>query len=155
MKILVCAIALLLMPAVQLGQSLAPEKIEKPGTDIWPTYNGDYSGRRHSSLKLINSSNVNSLSIEWIYRASNYGAAGFGSQIKATPLEVNGVLYFTMPDNVWAVDARSGREIWHFKYPPNEGSHIGQRGVAMLGEDRKSTRLNSSHSGESRMPSSA
>ena len=51
MKIWVCAIALLLMPAVQLGQSLAPEKIEKPGTDSWPTYNGDYSGRRHSSLK--------------------------------------------------------------------------------------------------------
>src|SRR5579871_3402405 len=39
-----------------------------------------------------------------------------------------------MPDNVWAVDARSGREMWHFKYPPNEGGHIGQRGVAMLGD---------------------
>jgi len=38
-----------------------------------------------------------------------------------------------MPDNVWAVDARSGREVWHYKYPPNEGGHIGQRGVAMLG----------------------
>jgi len=134
MKIRACTIALLLMPAVQFGQSLVPEKIEKPGSDSWPTYNGDYSGRRHSQLKQINASNVNSLSIEWIYRASNFGAAGFGSQIKSTPLEVNGVLYFTMPDNVWAVDARSGREIWHFKYPPNEGSHIGQRGVAMLGD---------------------
>ncbi len=73
------------------------------------------------------------LSSAWIYRASNYGAAGFGSVIKSTPIEVKGVLYFTMPDNVWAVDARNGREIWHYKYPPNEGGHIGQRGVAMLG----------------------
>jgi glucose dehydrogenase len=47
---------------------------------------------------------------------------------------VNGILYFTMPGNVWAVDARSGREIWHYKYQQNEGNHIGQRGVAMLGD---------------------
>ena len=98
---------------------------------MWPTYNGDYSGQRHSPLKQINTSNVDYLSMAWIYRATNYGAGGFGSVIKSTPLEVNGVLYFTMPDNVWAVDARSGREMWHFKYPPNEGGHIGQRGVAM------------------------
>ncbi len=112
---------------------MTPEALVKPGIDSWPTYNGDYSGQRHSPLGEINTSNVASLSSAWIYRASNYGAAGFGSVIKSTPIEVKGVLYFTMPDNVWAVDARNGREIWHYKYPPNEGGHIGQRGVAMLG----------------------
>jgi alcohol dehydrogenase (cytochrome c) len=50
--------------------------------------------------------------------------------IKSTPLEVNGVLYFTAPDNVWAVDARFGREIWHYQRP-SEGDHIGHRGLGM------------------------
>jgi len=43
-------------------------------------------------------------------------------------------LYLTMPDNVWAVDARSGHEIWHYKYPDNPGVHIGSRGVGMYGD---------------------
>jgi len=131
-----CAIAfvLLLTPVLLRGQALTPEVLAKPGPNVWPTYNGDYSGQRHSPLKQINTSNVDSLSLAWIYRATGFGPGGFGSVIKSTPLEVNGVLYFTMPDNVWAVDARSGREMWHFKYPPNEGGHIGQRGVAMLGD---------------------
>ena len=134
MRVCVLALLVLLLPVQHFAQGLAPEVIEKPGADAWPTYNGDYSGRRQSPLNQINTSNVGSLFLEWIYRATNFGAAGFGSMIKSTPLEVNGVLYFTMPDNVWAVDARSGREIWHYKYPPNEGSHIGQRGVAMSGD---------------------
>ena len=38
------------------------------------------------------------------------GSGGFGLDIKSTPLLVNGVLYLTAPDNVWAVDPRTGRE---------------------------------------------
>src|SRR5580658_498434 len=89
---------------------LNPAKLGAPPTDTWPTYNGDYSGRRYSTLSKINQSNIDSLSLAWVYRA-NGGASG--SRISATPVEVNGVLYFTMPDNVWAVDARTGREVWH------------------------------------------
>jgi alcohol dehydrogenase (cytochrome c) len=111
MRVWTLTLVLFLAPVVLSGQSLTPQTILNPGTDIWPTYNGDYSGRRHSPLDQINASNVASLTSAWMYRASNYGASGFGSMIKSTPLEVNGVLYFTMPDNVWAVDARNGREI--------------------------------------------
>ena len=131
MKIRMLMALLLLAPAIYNAQQLPPSAILKPAADSWPTYNGDYSGRRNSPLDQINTSNVSSLKTAWVYRATNYGAGGFGSVIKSTPLEVNGVLYFTMPDNVWAVDARNGREVWHFKYPPNQGGHIGQRGVAM------------------------
>ena len=46
---------------------------------------------------------------------------------------VNGILYFTSPNNVWAADARTGRELWHYQYPPNTGSTIGNRGVGMYG----------------------
>jgi len=34
---------------------------------------------------------------------------------------VDGVIYFSTPDNVYAVDARSGHQIWHYTYPPNKG----------------------------------
>ena len=45
------------------------------------------------------------------------------------------MLYFTTPDHVYAVDARTGREIWHYTWTRNRGGiHIGNRGVAMLGD---------------------
>jgi acido-empty-quinoprotein group A len=100
-------------------------------TDSWPMVNGDYSGRRYSPLKKINSDNVNALTLAWMYRATS--ANGGNVQLKATPLQINGVLYFSAPDHAWAVDARTGREIWHFSWPSKGGIHIGNRGVAVSG----------------------
>ena len=57
-------------------------------------------------------------------------AAG-GGTIKASVLEVDGTLYFTMPDNAWAVDARDGRELWHYFWKTQGGTHIGNRGLGM------------------------
>ena len=104
------------------AQGLDPAALLHPATNTWPTYNGDYSGRRFSTLGQINASNISSLTLAWIYSAHQ--------ELKSTPLEVNGILYFTSPDNVWAVDARYGREIWRY-YRKSEGDHIGQRGVGM------------------------
>ena len=89
---------------------LDPAKLLNPGTDSWPTYNGDYSGRRFSTLTKINANNVGALSLAWMYRLNTGGAPAVGSSgtIKATPLQINGVLYFSTPDHVWAVDARTG-----------------------------------------------
>ena len=56
---------------------------------------------------------------------------GAGSTIKSTPLMVNGVLYFTVPDHVWAVDARTGRQLWHYQWQTTGGNHLGNRGVAI------------------------
>ena len=105
------------------AQELDPAALLKPATDTWPTYNGDYSGRRFSPLDQINATNVSSLTLAWVFHPR-------ASTIKATPLEVNGILYFTVPDNVWAVDARYGREIWHY-HRESEGDHIGNRGLGM------------------------
>jgi alcohol dehydrogenase (cytochrome c) len=97
-----------------------------PGPDTWPSYFGDYSGRRFSSLSTINDKNVKHLSLAWM--------AEVGSQIKATPLLVNGVLFFSTPDNAYAYDARTGRELWHYVWTRNRGGiHIGNRGVAIYG----------------------
>jgi alcohol dehydrogenase (cytochrome c) len=109
--------------------SLDPAKVGQPPTDSWTSYHGDYSGRRYSTLNKINTSNINALSLAWVFRANvNQGA------IKASPLVVNGVMYFTAPDHVWAIDARSGREIWHHVWKSQGGIHIGNRGVGILGD---------------------
>ena len=105
------------------GQGLDPGAFLKPPSDTWPTYNGDYSGRRYSTLTQVNKSNVASLTLAWAFQTHS-------TTLKSTPLEVNGVLYFTTPDNVWAIDARTGRPIWHFNRP-SQGDHVGHRGVAM------------------------
>jgi len=108
----------------------APPKGDTPRTDGWPTYNGDYSGRRFSPLTKITDRNVKGLGLAWSYRLS---AAGAGP-IKGTPLVVNGIAYLTAPDHVWALDARTGRELWHFENKSTGGIHIGNRGVGIRGD---------------------
>ena len=109
------------------AQGLDPAALLKPPTDTWPTYNGDYSGRRYSTLKQINASNIKSLQMAWAFQ-------GHSGAIKSTPLLVNGILYLTVPDHVWAIDARTGHQIWHYRYESEGGDHIGHRGVGMYGD---------------------
>src|SRR5919109_123577 len=147
--ILILATAVCSMPLVVGGQApmLDPALLTRPPTDAWPTYHGDYSGRRYSTLKQITRDNVKNLTLAWVYRLNTSAAgamrggegpeapaAGTGAlTIKSTPLMVNGTLYFSAPDHVWAVDARSGREIWHFFWKTRGGDHIGNRGIGMYG----------------------
>jgi alcohol dehydrogenase (cytochrome c) len=126
---------------------LDPALLKQPPTESWPTYHGDYSGRRYSTLKQITASNVRGLTLAWVYRLNaSQGGAIVGGEgpdtrppgatapaIKSTPLLVNGVLYLSAPDHVWAVDARTGREIWHYFWKTRGGDHIGNRGVGMYG----------------------
>ena len=143
------------------GNGVAPDELLKPLKDSWPTYNGDYTGRRYSALNAINTSTVKNLSLAWSIRLTPGGnsAAGGGagrgrsggptptklivggegpgdlnvggSTIKASVLEVDGTLYFSMPDNAWAVDAHDGRELWHYFWKTRGGTHIGNRGLGM------------------------
>ena len=54
---------------------LAPSLLSHPPVDTWPTYNGDYSGRRFSTLTKINDKNVKALSLAWMYQAPRNGDA--------------------------------------------------------------------------------
>lgn len=107
------------------AQNVEPAQLLRPGAESWPLYHGDYSGRRHSQLTQITPQNVAHLSLAWAFQTNQTG------QIKSSPLLVDGVLYFTMIDHIWAVDARSGHMLWHYNVPTTEGLHIGQRGVAI------------------------
>ena len=51
--------------------------------------------------------------------------------MKGAILQVDGVLYVTAPDNVWAIDARDGRELWRYYWKTKGGTHIGNRGAAI------------------------
>ena len=65
---------------------------QMPGpTDSWPTYNGDYSGRRFSPLTRISAANVGALSLAWMYRI-NLPQGTPAVRIAGTPLQVDGVL---------------------------------------------------------------
>jgi alcohol dehydrogenase (cytochrome c) len=140
------------------GNGVAPADLLKPLKDSWPTYNGDYSGKRYSALTQVDKSNVKNLTLAWSTRvtpgagnAGGFGGGRFGragstlivggegtgdisvggGTVKATALMVDGILYFTMPDNAWAVDARDGRELWHYFWKTKGGTHIGNRGLGM------------------------
>jgi len=134
---------------------LNPADILKPLGEAWPTYSGDYSGRRHSSLTQVNQSNVKNLTLAWTARLTA-GPAGpvvpppfgprlpdvivggvgdnefvGGTTVKGSILSVNGVLYVTAPDNVWALDAHDGHLLWRYFWRTRGGTHIGNRGAAM------------------------
>jgi alcohol dehydrogenase (cytochrome c) len=111
-----------------LAQGVDSSMLLHPPADAWPTYHGDYSAKRHSSLTQITPANVHQLGLAWAFQTHEAG------ELKSSPLVVNGVIYISVPDNVWAIDARSGHEVWHYKYPPNKGLHIGHRGLAMYGD---------------------
>ena len=79
--------SLLLFAAGMLrAQGLDPAELLKPPTANWPTFNGDYSGRRYSTLSQINRNNAGSLTMAWAFQSRV-------PNLKGTPLEVNGVVY--------------------------------------------------------------
>jgi alcohol dehydrogenase (cytochrome c) len=112
--------------SVALAQSVVdPQVLLHPPADSWLTYHGDYSGRRHSSLTEITPENVGRLQQLWRFQT------GGNQQIKSSPILAGGVLYITTPDHIWAVDARTAKQLWHYQNPPNNAFHIGHRGAAI------------------------
>jgi alcohol dehydrogenase (cytochrome c) len=105
-------------------------------TSRWLTYSGDYSSQRHSPLKEITPENVNKLAMQWTFEATGMAR---GRGFEATPLLVDGVLFITGTNNwAWAIDARTGKQIWQYRrqLPTGltyGGGNIVNRGFGMLG----------------------
>ena len=102
----------------------------------WLTFSGDYSGRRHSPLKQITPENVKRLTPLWTFQAEGMV---LNRGYETTPLVLDGVMYITGNNNLaWAVDMRSGRQIWRYRrvLPPGltyGGANPSNRGFAALG----------------------
>jgi alcohol dehydrogenase (cytochrome c) len=84
----------------------------------WLVYGGTYRSLRYSGLDQINIKNVRSLQTAWAFQL---GVVDTGLQ--STPVVADGVMYVTGADqHVWAVDAATGRELWHYKYEQSAAS---------------------------------
>ncbi|MGB2605085.1 MAG: PQQ-dependent dehydrogenase, methanol/ethanol family [Candidatus Sulfotelmatobacter sp.] len=89
--------------------------LTQPTSANWTSYNGDYTGRRYSSLHEINVANVTKLRAAWVFHPGN------SKNLEATPVVIYGVMYVTSANDVFALDARTGRIVWHYQRPVSSG----------------------------------
>src|SRR6478609_47593 len=100
----------------------------------WTTYHGEAGGNRYSTLAHITKANVSGLAPRWVFPMP-----GVTGAVETTPLVIEGVMYISSANEVWALDAGSGRELWHSQQPRTKGlagNAAGgiNRGVATLGD---------------------
>lgn len=95
---------------VQPAQLLA-----QPAGKNWLSYHGDYTGRRYSSLDQINVSNVDKLRAQWAFHAPH------SDNLEVTPVVVDGMMFVTAANDAFALDAETGRMVWHSSHPVTEG----------------------------------
>jgi alcohol dehydrogenase (cytochrome c) len=106
------------------------ELLSTPVAANWLSYNGDYTGRRYSALREINARNVAQLRAQWVFHAPN------SSRLEVTPVVLGGIMFVTAANDAYALDAQTGRTLWHFARPFTEGliddaSQHHNRGVAI------------------------
>lgn len=111
----------------------AEDLLAQPPSANWMSYHGDYSGRRYSALSQINRDNLSQLRAQWVFHAHN------SQWLETTPVVVDGIMFVTAANDAFALDARTGRVIWHHTHPISEGliddasRHV-TRGVAVLND---------------------
>jgi alcohol dehydrogenase (cytochrome c) len=99
----------------------------------WPSYNGQTTGSRYSELTQITTTNASQLQAKWIFTLHNVRG------VQATPIVAGGVMYVTYANECYALDAGSGRRIWHYQRSRTAGL-VGNavsganRGVAIGGD---------------------
>jgi alcohol dehydrogenase (cytochrome c) len=109
---------------------LPAQLVAQPPGANWLSYNGDLTGRRYSRLAQINPANVGQLRAQWVFHSSN------SNRLEVTPVVVNGIMFVTSANDTYALDARTGRTIWHHAWPISAGlvddasGHL-SRGVAV------------------------
>jgi len=99
----------------------------------WLTYSGEYNGQRYSLLDQITPENVKNLELKWVFQAHST------EKFEATPLVVDGVMYFAAaPNHVFVIDAKTGRTFWDYEYKPSREARpccgSVSRGLAILGD---------------------
>jgi alcohol dehydrogenase (cytochrome c) len=93
----------------------AEDLLARPVGANWTSYNGDYTGRRYSSLREINAGNVVQLRAAWVFHPGN------SQNLEVTPVVFHGIMFVTSANDVFALDARTGRALWHYRRPISPG----------------------------------
>jgi alcohol dehydrogenase (cytochrome c) len=102
--------------SISVTLDVMPEQLmQQPVGKNWLSYNGDYTGRRFSSLEQINAQNVAKLGAQWVFHSSN------SDMLEVTPVVVDGMMFVTSANDAFALDARTGRIVWHYSRPVTEG----------------------------------
>jgi alcohol dehydrogenase (cytochrome c) len=89
--------------------------LARPVGANWTSYNGDYTGQRYSSLREINTQNVRNLNAAWVFHPGN------SQRLEVTPVVIGGMMFVTAANDVFALDARTGRTLWHYERPVSSG----------------------------------
>src|ERR1700687_402566 len=122
-SILVTALAAVLaMPvavAVQSGDSA-----RTPAAKDWPTVTGDWGNTRYSALAQITTLNVARLGATWMSDKFDAPASS-----RAMPLVKDGLMFFTVPPFVYALDAKTGKTLWRYGTRPDPGAGRGGGGA--------------------------
>ena len=96
----------------------------------WLTYSGNTMSQRHSGLTQITPDNAKDLTLKWVYQVRSL------EKHEVTPLVVDGVMYTVQFNDVIALDAATGKQLWQYLYKPDPVAHncCGQetRGLAIL-----------------------
>jgi alcohol dehydrogenase (cytochrome c) len=93
----------------------AEDLLASPVGANWPSYNGDYTGRRYSTLNQITTANVAHLHAAWVFHPGNT------QRLEVTPVVIRGIMYITSANDTFALDARTGRALWHYQRPISSG----------------------------------
>lgn len=103
-------------PSLSVTIDVAPDRLlAQPVGKNWLSYNGDYTGRRYSSLDQINTDNVGQLRARWVFHAPN------SDSLEVTPVAVDGMMFVTSGNDAYALDGQSGRTVWHYSRALTEG----------------------------------
>jgi alcohol dehydrogenase (cytochrome c) len=113
--------------ASALGAQVTYEDVRKGLNENWLTYIGDYSAQRHSPLNQINRNTVSRLTPKWVRHIDGAG------ELETVPLVHQGVMYATNSNEVYALDAATGREIWRYQ-AVGVRRRSANRGAAILGD---------------------
>ena len=81
----------------------------------WPGYNGDPGGNRYTTLSQITKTNVARLAPQWVFTIPNSG------RMQVTPVVAGGIMYVTVANECYALDAGTGRQLWHYRRRPTRG----------------------------------
>jgi len=84
----------------------------------WPFYGNDAGAMRYSALRQIHAGNVEGLKPAWTFRTGKAGS-------EAVPLVVDGVMYVTAPDGMYALVPETGELLWKY-----DASRMALRGLA-------------------------